>query len=134
MATKNKTAPTAPALPEGFSVIGGDGWRGGDMWFPHLDAGDAHAKCDKIDNAAAVTDTSITGVLRRVKAFGRDSYTVGGVLVPDHGMLSARLATVEDGCIVAVAYMGTQKIEKGQYRGKSAHAYLVGAKQPALPF
>jgi hypothetical protein len=129
-AKKPATKPAAPSLPEGFTPIGGDAWKGGDMWFPHLDPADADAKCDKIDNAAAVCDPAITGVLRRVKAFGRESFTIGGCLVPDHGMLAARLATVEDGAIVAASYLGTQKIEKGQYRGKSAHAYLVGAKAP----
>lgn len=136
MTTKNKTtAPAKPAqLPAGYSPVGGTGWSGGAMWMPHMGADEAAAKVAKIEGAHANVDAVIVGELRRVKAFGRDSFTVGGALVPDHGMLAARLGTVDDGVEVAVAYVGQQKIERGQYRGKSAHTYQVGAKQPPLPF
>jgi hypothetical protein len=127
-------APARPQLPAGFAPVGGTSWQGGAVWMPHVDASEAAAKAERIEGAHAVTDAVLVGELRRVKAFGRDAWTIGGALVPDHGMLAARLATIDDGTEVAVAYMGAQKIERGQYRGKSAHTYQVGAKQPPLPF
>lgn len=135
MTTKNKTtAPTKAQLPAGFAPVGGTNWQGGRIWMPHLDRDTAEGKAERIEGGVAVVDACIVGELRRVKAFGRDSYTVGGALVPDHGMLAARLAQVEDGAEVACVYMGAAKIERGQYKGKSAHTYQVGAKQGELPF
>lgn len=135
MNTKNtKNTKPAAALPSGFMPIGGAGWNGGGIWLPHLTPDEAATKAAKIDNAEANTGPLLTGELRRCKAFGRDSFTVGGVLVPDHGMLAARLGAVDDGVEVACLYQGQQRIEKGQYKGKLAHTYQVGARQTELPF
>jgi hypothetical protein len=132
MGTNDKTGNGSKSGKGSRRKISGGGPWDGDLWAPQGATEEAAARAEQYHNTI-IDDKSIAGMLYKGEAFGgKDVFYVVDkkerrVLLPEHGGLmrdcGIAIDKEGDGVAVEIEYKGGVEIQKGRWKGNTAHAY-----------